>query len=546
MPNPANPEYLAETDARVKTPNYFIQVKSWGGADRWFAKHQVKGATRKYILGLTSLKATSQKIIPEEGKSSIGSMGFTLLDKRDRVTALLANAIRHKEVVLWGGYEEIDESKYIPLATNRVDDFEVGTNLTDYIFKTADIQRSIKKDVFKPKVTSLTAQLNAGATTATVADTSSFLTVIHPKLGTVGYIQIDDEIIKWTAKTATTFTIERAQDGTTDAQHSSGAEVKEIIKFEEHPIAIALKVLTSTGAGTNGTYDTLPSHWALGIDQTLVDVATWESEAEAWLDFTKTDFTLGYQFRFLYNSKVEGKRFLEDEILKVLNAYAPVKVTGSLSFKAFAPPVPFADLPKLDEKILQTKKVGGGLAAMINIALFEYDHDLVQGKYLKNVEYSDGASISEHGESARFEVRSRGIRSDLDGDDIILNRWNRIKQRFSKPVPKIAIRGFYSTHLFEIGEIVNFSHPSLPDVELGTRGMSGKIVEIVNKSFDLAGGAVHYDMLLTGFGQRYGLWAPDTVPTYDSATQEEKDRYMFWCDDSEKLGAADDDAKRYA
>ena len=316
--------------------------------------------------------------------------------------------------------------------------------------------------------------------------------------------------------------------------------------FEEHPIAVALKVLMSTGNGTNGTYDTLPSHWGLGIDQTLVDITRWEDEAEAWLDFKRTDFTYGYQFRFIYDDKVEAKRFIEDEVLKVLNAYAPINVSGAISFKAFAPPVPFVDLAKLDEKVVRHKLMQGGLGAVINIALFEYDYDPIQKKYMKSVEYSDSQSIADHGESDRFEVRSRGIRSELNGDDIVLNRWNRLKQRYRNPPPTYKIRAFYSQHLREIGEMVNFSHPDLPDLESGARGLTEKVAEITNKSFDILGGALHYDLMLTGFGRRYGLWAPDSVPSYDSATQEERDRYTFWCDENEKLGTADDPAKRYA
>lgn len=544
--HPANTDYLAKTDDKIKSPNYFIVVKSWGGSDRYFAMKPVMNPTRNYILGLTGLKAVSQKITPEEGKASIGSMGFSIQDKRNRVTALLVNAIRKKRVELWAGYDGIDESKYIQLTTNLVDDFQIGANFTDYVFKTADLQRSVKTEVFKSKVTSLTAQLNQGALSATVESTTSFLTVVHPALGTCGYIRIDDEIIKWTAKGATTFTIVRAQFGTADVQHAVNAEVKEVIAFQEHPISIALKVLTSTGAGTNGTYDTLPSHWALGISQSLIKVSAWEADAEDWLRYNTADLTEGYQFRFLYDKEIEGKKFLEEEILKVLNSYAPIGADGSLSFKAFAPPVPFADLPKFDEKVMQVKSMSGGLAAVINIALFSYDHDLVQDKHLNNIEYSDGTSIADHGQSDTFKVPSRGIRTDLNGAEIIFERWNRIKQRFSKPVPTIQIKAFYSLHLYEAGELINFSHPNLPDLTAGQRGMTEKVVEIVNKGFDLMGGALHYDMMLTGFSRRYALYGPDSLPVYGSATEDQKRRYGWYADADGKVGGGTEEGYRQA
>lgn len=41
----------------------------------------------------------------------------------------------------------------------------------------------------------------------------------------------------------------------------------------DHPIDIALKVLTSTGGGSNGAYDTLPKSWGLGFPDYLIDLA---------------------------------------------------------------------------------------------------------------------------------------------------------------------------------------------------------------------------------------------------------------------------------
>lgn len=59
-----------------------------------------------------------------------------------------------------------------------------------------------------------------------------------------GYIKIDDEIIKYTGRTANTFTgLERGQFGTTPASHTSGAEVREArYFFVEYSNAPAISV----------------------------------------------------------------------------------------------------------------------------------------------------------------------------------------------------------------------------------------------------------------------------------------------------------------
>lgn len=60
--------------------------------------------------------------------------------------------------------------------------------------------------------------------------------------------------------------------GTTGSNASIGDKVQEVAFINRTPPAMALGVLTSTGTGTNGIYDTLPESWGLGIPIDLIDV----------------------------------------------------------------------------------------------------------------------------------------------------------------------------------------------------------------------------------------------------------------------------------
>lgn len=60
---------------------------------------------------------------------------------------------------------------------------------------------------------------------------------------------------------------------TTATAAAAGSTVQEVAFIESHPIVAALKILTSTGTGANGTYDTLPASWGFGAPLALVDVA---------------------------------------------------------------------------------------------------------------------------------------------------------------------------------------------------------------------------------------------------------------------------------
>lgn len=130
--------------------------------------------------------------------------------------------------------------------------------------------------------TTLTADYTAGDATINVADTTGFdredsgsgLIWIHPS----GVYGEDSFAITYTGKTGTTFTGCSAAGvaGTTAANVSASASesITEGAWIDDHPIHMALKVLTSTGtAAANGSYDTLPRTWAYGIPQAYVDAA---------------------------------------------------------------------------------------------------------------------------------------------------------------------------------------------------------------------------------------------------------------------------------
>ena len=63
-----------------------------------------------------------------------------------------------------------------------------------------------------------------------------------------------------------------AQFNTTGSNASAGDKVQEVCWIERHPVDMALRILVSTGTGTNGIYDTLPEAWGLAVPEGLIDV----------------------------------------------------------------------------------------------------------------------------------------------------------------------------------------------------------------------------------------------------------------------------------
>lgn len=90
-----------------------------------------------------------------------------------------------------------------------------------------------------------------------------------------------------------------------------------------------------------------------------------------------------------------------------------------------------------------------------------------------------------------------------------------------------------------LGDIVSIQTKNLQDVTGGGRTVD---VQITRANED--GTTVKYEALIASFEGRYIFFAPDAVPDYDSATDEEKTKYGFFADDNELVGSADDPAYR--
>lgn len=117
-----------------------------------------------------------------------------------------------------------------------------------------------------------------------VNDTTDF----NRETGGSGVIRINDGtnnfLLTYTGRTATTFTGLSAAGmfGTTAANVAAGGTslVTHVAYLTGHPLDILRRVLQSTGAGTNGTWDDYPGAWGLGIPDDLIDdtdIADWKT-----------------------------------------------------------------------------------------------------------------------------------------------------------------------------------------------------------------------------------------------------------------------------
>jgi len=305
---------------------------------------------------LTKCSSTSQRLQPLEGRTQFGSLEFTVTDVDGQLTDAIRDQLtdedegwRRREVrIFTGDTDDFTHATWRRVATYIIDG-RVGLDASKYTFKCYDLNRELRKDVFDFKRTRLAVALGDADTTVVVTNASEFELVQHTATFTdaplqlVGYLHLPKtgEIIRYTSKVdngngtwsflgcvrevGNTIAVEVELEGVDSEQWP---EVQEVIYLEmsvaDHAYVIA------TGEDLAGTM-TVPDHWHLGISTTLIEDASLENIGTDLHDPASAD--AGLILRLLHLSRVDGKKFLEEQVCRPAWMNWMVTPEGKLRFR---------------------------------------------------------------------------------------------------------------------------------------------------------------------------------------------------------------------
>jgi len=227
-----------------------------------------KPGTKPYISiggrgGAKTTTSITQKLEIDKGRSStISSMMISIADINEEVTQLISpNEATNFDLMgrrckVYLGFKNLAfPDDFIIIHRGIID--EIGSGSGFITMNIAHPAQKLKSTIFEQGQTLIDdgAGIDAVVTTVTVDSTADFLTtVIGPGGGTdaafIPAIRIDDEIIFFTGKTATTFTgLTRGALGTTAAPHDDDADVVSTYQLVDNVIDLTLKVLASGREG---------------------------------------------------------------------------------------------------------------------------------------------------------------------------------------------------------------------------------------------------------------------------------------------------------
>lgn len=216
------------------------------------------------IISFSSNTTTSinQQLDIDKGRgSSVSSIQISLVDVKGYASRLISPGVILDEILgkkcrIWFGFEGTAyPDDFIILFRGIIDDINSGAGTVN--INVAHPDQKKRQKIFNIGESTLDGSINASQTTITVDSTAKFL---EPVLGPSGvndsslkfYIQIEDEIIQYTSKSATQFLgCVRGSLNTTAASHADEADVKSFYRLEGNSIDLALKLMLS---GVNGAY----------------------------------------------------------------------------------------------------------------------------------------------------------------------------------------------------------------------------------------------------------------------------------------------------
>jgi len=460
---------------------------------------------------LRNVSSTSQRLVPDAGRSEIGSMTFSVVDLAGAVTdhfrteQAAGNGLKYRTVRLYRGGAGMDFSAF-RLEQTQIIDSSVTFDNGEYRVQCADIQREMRRDLFDLAVTRLSATLEAGATTLDVFDTSDFEACSHvasfsdEPSGSFYYLKIKYnngfEILKATGKTATSFTgVTRGMFGTDDVKHElpddsdtdSGVEVEEYVYLELPAPAMAHALLTGNIIGGG----TLPTSWHLGISTSLVDEASFEEVGADWFD--SSDYTQGLIFRFQGLKKTDGKRFIEREVCLLAGAFMLVGADGVVYLRRMTGIISSADyVAEIGvNNAIALGAVKHDLAAIRNSYDIEWSWIEVPGadpKFVRRNVLIDATSIAIHGEAQPLPLQFRGLHAERHTQTTLRNRFDALRDRYAGPPITFSVDLLPSMNDIEAGDIVRAVFPQVRDYS-GT-GTLDRAFEVQRVTIDQLGGRV--------------------------------------------------------
>jgi len=453
------------------------------------------------VSTIEGISGTSQKLNPDKGLASIGTISITLTDLASSVSTLfntkldIGSGLRGKTLEVYTSFINEPWSKYVLIGTQIVDSVE--SNKDSYILKLADIQRSERKTIFDLATTTMSASITDTDYLIPAYSVTGFETLEHgtsysdaPSIYSsspqvikdVLYIKVDDEIIRCTGTSGLNFVVDN--DGASPitatgrgalntkavahivdnslSDNSRKKKITEYVYLEMPILKLIYAILTGNLEGQPGK--TLPSKWHLNIPLQFVKLTDFTdvSNIDLW---DTTDDTAGVIGYFAGIKKQDAKKFIETELNLLLGIYNPVYADGSLGLKRMSGILAGSSYVKeLNESnVTGYSALKHDMRSVLNSFEINWNWNTTTDEFTRTTILLDTLSIGTHGEGKLKILNFRGLDGARHTEETIFNLFNSLRDRYSGPPLRITVNCLPSLNVLEVGDIVRVTLPNVRD-----------------------------------------------------------------------------------
>jgi hypothetical protein len=236
-------------------------------------------------------------------------------------------------------------------------------------------------------------------------------------------------------------------------------------------------------------YDTYPKTMGVKLTPDDVDVPEHLALRNRFLSDIENSY------RFLISEEENCKNFIETEIYKPMACYSLTK-RGKLSIGYTHPPLSNSELVFLNESnVLNPTEIRPSRSMNTARKFYnevDYDYNFNdEGNPKKFLRYVDVDSISTMDIVSIMPVVSRGLRSDLGADDLIIKRAKKFLSRYRRAAMMLDIQTNYGTGCkVESGDVValNGDNLKITNFSQGDREFGVQLMEVVDRELDLESG----------------------------------------------------------
>lgn len=531
MPYNPNANWTAQVAIRGNAPIYYVTIE--GLATPHYSTGPVKSAavTKKALLDTPS--SVKQTLSQLHGRATLQLTDIVLTDRDGEIADLLATGqpsppvptMINRRVTLYSGYASLAEADYAPVAVGQVSGWKIGDDRQKFILALADLKRHAREQVFTNA--GVSSQRVETALSASAGIATRTLEVVSP----VGISQGDylfvgpsgsgfEEKVRVASIVGSTITTE------SNLLHSyaAGDEVRWATTIVRgNPFDILWSVLRGSFADSD-----FPITFKRGLP-TGLGIAEADIDGDEITKQRDRFYGGGQEWEFEVTRPMKGSTFLETGIYLFLG-YPFSRISGKVSFRMYRPwysDDAAAGLPQITKSDIQSWSINRNFALHINriVAGLDFDPDSNEAENTVTQESTSDQTATK--EVAAIEEDDTGFREALGGRRHAEARLGAIERRFLDSPPQVMIVTDLTKRAIEIGETIELTHPDIPDMKTGVRGLTLKRMEIVEREERFDRDQMVFVLQDANFTRPAFIGPTGALPDYDSASTAQREDFMF-------------------